>query len=80
MEKISKFELAKIIGVRAVQISKGAPPMVEIGDMTSAMDIAVAEYEQKVIPFLLIRKFPDGTSVEVNPNEEMYRVGAPTAN
>ena len=75
MDKISKFELTKIIGVRATQLSKGAPPMIDIGDLTCAMDIAIAEYRQKVIPFLIIRNLPDGTFAEIDPNDDKYREG-----
>ena len=54
---ITKFEKAKIIGVRAQMISSGIPPLVKVPKhITSTIDIAELEYKEKKIP-LLIRRF-----------------------
>jgi DNA-directed RNA polymerase I, II, and III subunit RPABC2 len=58
---LTKYEKARIIGTRAVLISQGSPPMIDIGTMTDIIAIATAEYEQNKIPFVLIRKMPNGT-------------------
>ncbi len=65
---LTKFEIARIIGVRATQLEQGAPPMIDIGDLTDSLSIATAEYEQKTIPFVIIRTYPNGTKVEIDPN------------
>ena len=58
---ITKFEKAKILGVRAEMISSGSIPLVKIpSDCTSSMEIANLEYKEKKIPLLIRRKFPNG--------------------
>ena len=58
---LTKFEKARILGERAKQINDGAKPMISI--TTNAIDgylIALAELEQKVIPFIIKRPLPNG--------------------
>lgn len=56
--RMTKFEKAYILGVRASQLSMNAPPLVDIGDLTSAYEIATKELTEKKIPFILRRKLP----------------------
>jgi len=58
---LTKYEKARIIGKRAMQISKGSPPLVEIGDLESPIDIAKKELMERKIPFIIRRPLPDGT-------------------
>ena len=58
---LTKYEKARIIGKRAMQISKGSPPMVEIGDLESPIDIAKKELMERKIPFIIRRPLPDGS-------------------
>ncbi|MBD3387572.1 MAG: DNA-directed RNA polymerase subunit K [Candidatus Altiarchaeales archaeon] len=51
-----RFEKARVIGARALQIKMGAPPLVVVKDDISALDIAKLEFEQDVIPITVIRK------------------------
>ena len=67
MSKITKYEEAKLIGVRATQLSQGAEPMIDITGFTDAYTIAVEEYKRGRIPLLIERKFPRGKQI-VNPN------------
>jgi len=58
---LTKFEKARILGERAKQINDGAKPMISI--TTNAIDgylIALAELEQKAIPFIIKRPLPNG--------------------
>ena len=58
---ITKYEKAKILGERAKQISAGATPMVDIEE--TVIDdylIALKEFEQKKIPFIIKRPMPNG--------------------
>jgi len=58
---ITKYEKAKILGERAKQISAGATPMVDIEE--NVIDdylIALKEFEQKKIPFIIKRPMPNG--------------------
>jgi DNA-directed RNA polymerase subunit K len=56
-EKFSKFERARIIGTRALQISSGAPALVKT-DEKDPIRIAEQEFEAGVSPLDVIRKVP----------------------
>lgn len=56
--KHTRFEKARIIGARALQITMGAPPLIrERKNMTNVVDIAVMEYIKGVIPINALRDF-----------------------
>lgn len=53
----TKFERARLIGARALQIKMGAPILVKAeGDSMSAIDIAKLELEKDVLPITVKRK------------------------
>ncbi len=55
--KHTRFEKARIIGARALQISMGAPPLIEISEeIMDPVDIALEEYKRSVIPLSVIRE------------------------
>ena len=49
-KKLTRFEKARILGARAIQLSMGAKPLVEIGDSLDPIDIATLELEEGVLP------------------------------
>lgn len=58
---ITRYEKARIIGERAKQINAGAKPLVELD--ISVIDgylIALKEFDEKVIPFIIKRPLPNG--------------------
>ncbi|MHC1567047.1 MAG: DNA-directed RNA polymerase subunit K [Candidatus Syntropharchaeia archaeon] len=55
MERYTKYEKARIIGARALQISMGAPVLVET-DLTDPIEIALLEFERGVIPITVKRR------------------------
>ena len=55
MEKYTRFERARIIGARALQISMGAPILIQT-EKSDPIDIAIQELEQGVIPITVKRK------------------------
>lgn len=57
---LTKYEKARILGVRATQISKGAKPTIDIGDMKDALKIAEYEFKHGDIPLIIRRHLPDG--------------------
>ena len=58
---LTRFEKARIMGARALQLSLGAPPFIEIPKTVStSLDIALAELEQRVIPIIIRRRLPNG--------------------
>lgn len=57
---LTKYEKARIIGIRATQLSNGAVPRVPI-DSDDVLIIAQAEFRSKAIPFIVRRYLPDGS-------------------
>jgi DNA-directed RNA polymerase I, II, and III subunit RPABC2 len=58
---VSKFEKARILGVRAKQINNGASVMIDVPEhVIDGYTIAQMEYEQKKIPFIIKRPLPNG--------------------
>lgn len=56
MEELNKYERARIIGARALQISLGAPVLIEIHkNITKPLDIARIELEKDAIPIVIKR-------------------------
>ena len=58
---LTKYEKARIIGARALQISKNAPIFVNIDGETDPILIAEKELREKKIPFIIRRFLPDGS-------------------
>ncbi|MDO8340124.1 MAG: DNA-directed RNA polymerase subunit K [Candidatus Burarchaeum sp.] len=54
-EELNRFEKARIIGARALQLAMGAPPLIEVKDLTNPVNIAFGEFEKGVIPLVVIR-------------------------
>ncbi|NLD65121.1 MAG: DNA-directed RNA polymerase subunit K [Crenarchaeota archaeon] len=63
--KITRFEKARIVGARALQISMGAPILVDAEENTNPIDIAVSELEAKILPITIRRTLPDGTFQDI---------------
>ena len=58
---LTKYEKARILGLRATQISKGAVPTIDIAGMKDALKIAKCEFDQGDIPLIIRRHLPDGS-------------------
>jgi len=55
--KYTRFEKARIIGARALQVSMGAPVLIDLPDSTAdPVRIAELEFEHGVIPITVRRK------------------------
>ena len=51
---LTKFEKARIIGARSLQISMGAPVIIDVPkEIIDPVDIAIMEYENNVIPITI---------------------------
>lgn len=55
-EKLTRFEKARLLGARAIQISMGAKPLVKIERSLDPIDIAYDELEAGVLPLDVIRE------------------------
>ena len=57
---LTRFEKARIMGARALQLSLGAPTFIEIPkNATSSLEIAMEELNQRVIPIVIRRTLPN---------------------
>ena len=66
---ITKYEIVRIIGDRAKQISQGAKPMVHKFKSHTPKEIAQMELKLKVLPFFIERVLPSGKKERWNINE-----------
>ncbi len=62
--KFTRYERARIIGARALQISMGAPVLIE-ADRKEPIDIALMELEKGVIPITVKRTVKDEKKLSV---------------
>ena len=62
--KFTKYERARIIGSRALQISMGAPYLVKLSNKElekinyNPLDIARKEFDKGIIPITVVRPLP----------------------
>lgn len=66
MEKITRFEKARIISARALQLALGAPPLAKPQAESTPYELAKEEFNSKVLPLSIIRRFPSGRTVRVD--------------
>ncbi|KAI9786075.1 MAG: DNA-directed RNA polymerases I II and III subunit RPABC2 [Peltula sp. TS41687] len=57
---MTKYERARILGTRALQISMNAPVLVDLEGETDPLQIAIKELREKKIPIIIRRYLPDG--------------------
>ena len=59
---VTKYEYTKVIGLRAKQLNNGADPFIDIEpEIIDGYTIALKEFEQKKIPFIISRPMPNGS-------------------
>ena len=64
--KVTRFERARIVGARALQISMGAPLLIEVPEgLRTSVDLAMKELEGGVLPITIRRRLPDGTYQDI---------------
>ena len=58
---LTRFEKARIMGARALQLSFGAPSFIKIPENAStSLEIAMEELNERVIPIIIKRTLPNG--------------------
>ena len=58
---MTKYERARVLGTRALQISMNAPVLVQLDGETDPLEIAGKELRERRIPFVVRRYMPDGS-------------------
>lgn len=56
---MTRFERARVLGARTLQISMGAPPLIETSGKTP-LEIAEQELKEGILPITIRRRLPDG--------------------
>jgi len=71
--KITRFEKARIVGARSLQISMGAPILLVLDEtlssggtgLNSPIEIALKELDMGILPITIRRTLPDGTFQDI---------------
>ena len=64
--KLTRFERARIVGARALQIAMGAPTLIDPKTkLSSPIDIALEELKSNLLPITIRRTLPDGTYQDI---------------
>jgi DNA-directed RNA polymerase subunit K/omega len=64
--KLTRFEKARIVGARSLQISMGAPILVEVSEgFSNPIDIALKELDAGILPMTIRRTLPDDTYQDI---------------
>ena len=66
---MTRFEYAKLLTYRAIQISNGEPPLIDVGNMYCPIEVAKKELEECNLPLVIVRTLQDGTKEYWHPHE-----------
>ena len=59
-KRLTKYEKARIIGARALQISLGAPILIKVPKgVYDPIEIATLELKHKILPLIVRRRLPN---------------------
>ncbi len=68
--KLTRYEKARIVAARALQLDLGAIPLIDISGLPKdPIEIAKEELRRGVLPITLIRRKPNGEEVSVPVNK-----------
>jgi DNA-directed RNA polymerase subunit K len=61
-KKLTRYEYARAVAARALQLSLGAPPLVDVEELSikDPIEIAREEIKRGVIPIVIRRRYPNG--------------------
>lgn len=64
--KLTRFERARIVGARALQVSLGAPILIQLlAGVSDPIDIAIEELKEGVLPMTVRRTLPEGSYQDI---------------
>jgi DNA-directed RNA polymerase I, II, and III subunit RPABC2 len=64
--KLTRFEKARIIGARSLQVAMGAPPFIPMeGGYKGPIDVATRELEEDALPISIRRSLPNGITQDI---------------
>ena len=61
-KKLTRYEYARAVAARALQLALGAPPLINIEELglKDPIEIAREEIKRKVLPMVIRRRYPTG--------------------
>ncbi len=64
--RLTRFERARIIGARSLQLALGAPPFIPIpSGITDPISLALLEIEEHALPLSIRRSLPNGVYQDI---------------
>ena len=71
MQKMTKYELSRVLGIRCNQLSFNAQPLVNVSadKKTNLMYIAALEIKSRKLSVVIQRNMPLETHVDININD-----------
>ncbi|MFA5412361.1 MAG: DNA-directed RNA polymerase subunit K [Candidatus Micrarchaeia archaeon] len=54
-QTLNSFELARLMGARALQLALGAPPLIKTAPEMAFLDVARQEFDKGVIPLAVYK-------------------------
>ena len=60
MTQATRFERARFVSARALQLAFGAPPLIKVAAGLTAYELALSELQEGVLPLTVLRRFPGG--------------------
>lgn len=70
-DRLTRFEVARIVGARALQIALGAPLLIKLakGEKFDPIELAKREFMRGVVPITVKRSLPTGEKVVIDIKE-----------
>ena len=68
MARLTRFEVTRVLSARSLQLSLGAPPLVKGTKELSMLNVAEKEFDEKVLPLSILRKYPNGNTKRIEVN------------
>ncbi len=80
--RLTKYEFTDVIGFRAQQLAEGAPPLTLVGVLNDPISIALKEYQERVLPYVIERRLPSNKiglyTYETRGLDELINITPPT--
>jgi len=70
-DRLTRFEVARLVGARALQISLGAPVLIKVENVTNPKELAKIEFKNKIIPITVKRKLPSGQEIVIDSKKSI---------
>lgn len=65
-DRFTRFEVARLVGARALQIALGAPVLIKEEREIDPIILAKLEFKQKIIPITVKRRLPSGEEMAID--------------